>query len=77
MLKVWILSYFKSAFKTYLTVVHNWIWKTKNLEEEDVSFKAIEEKKTGIKVEHKTSVNFALTKSNAQPPKKEFVEWLK
>ena len=55
------------AFKTYLTVVNDRMWKDENLEEDDILFKAIEKEKTCIKADHKVSANFASTKPNAKP----------
>ena len=71
------------VFETYLIVVNNQMQKAEKLEEDEVLFKAIEEEETCIKAEHKTSANFASTKSNAKPKrgttkeKKKFVEWPK
>ena len=80
-LKIRMLNNLGHAFKTYLTVVNDRMRKDEKLEEDEVFFKAIEEEETRIKAEHKTSANFASTKSNAKPKggaskeKKEFVEW--
>ncbi len=79
-LKIRMLNNLSPAFKTYLTVVNNWIQKDKKLEEDDILFKAIREEKTRIKADHKASASFASTKSNAKPQrraaqgKKRFVE---
>lgn len=82
-LKIWMLNNFGLAFKTYLTVVNDWMQKDEKLEEDEILFKAIEEKKTHIKTKYKAFVNFTMTKSNAKPQEraakgeKEFVEWPK
>ncbi len=82
-LKIRMLNNLGPAFKTYLTVVNDRMRKDKKLEEDDVLFKVIEEEETRIKADHRTSANFASTKSNAKPQggaakgKKEFVEWPK
>ena len=49
------------VFKTYLTVVNNFMQKNKQLEENKIWIKAIEKKKTGIKAESKIFANFAIT----------------
>ncbi len=82
-LKIRMLNNLGPAFKTYLTVVNDQIWKDKKLEEDNVLFEAIEEEETCIKADHKLSANFVSTKSSAKPQrraakrKKEFVEWPK
>lgn len=75
-----MLNNLGSTFKIYLIIVNNFIQKNKQLGEDNVLFKAIKEKKTCIKAEHKAYANFATTKSNAksqkatQKRKKKFVE---
>ncbi len=82
-LKIWILNNLGPISKTYLTIIKNQIQKDENLQEDKILFKAIEEKETHIKVEHKAFANFILTKPNAKPKKKaskekkEFVKWPK
>lgn len=66
-LKIWMLNNLGPAFKTYLTVVNDWMRKDEKLEEDEVLFKAIEEEETRIRVKYKASINFALTKSNLIP----------
>ena len=71
------------VFNIYLIVVNDWMLKNKQLEEDEVLFKAIEEEETYIKAEYKASANFATTKFNtkseglAYKRKIEFVEWSK
>lgn len=65
--KIQMLNNLGLAFKTYLTVVNNQMQKAERLEEDKVLFKAIEEKETCIKAEHKTSTKFVSIKSNANP----------
>ncbi len=82
-LKIRMLNNLVPAFKTYLTVVNDRIRNNKKLEEDDDLFKAIEDEETPIKADHRASVNFASTKSNAKPQgraakgKKKFVGWPK
>lgn len=57
---------FRPAFETYFTVVNNWMQKDEKLEEDEILFKVIEEKKTHIKAKYKAFVNFTMIKSNAQ-----------
>lgn len=67
-------------FKTYLTIAKNQIQKDKQLEEDEVLFKAIEEEKTHIKAKYKNSANFGSIKLNTKlkreafKRKKEFVK---
>ncbi len=82
-MKIRTLNNLGPAFKTYITVVNDRIWKGKKLKEDDVLFKAIEEEETRIKTDHRAFANFASKKSSAKPrvraakAKKEFFEWLK
>lgn len=63
-LKIRMLNNLGPAFKTYLTVVNDWMRKDKKLEENEALFKAIEEEETRIVTEQKASANFASTKSH-------------
>ena len=82
-LKISMLNNLWPVFKTDLTVINDRIRKNKKLKEDDVLFKAFEEKETRIKAEYKASANCASTESNAKPQKEatkrktKFVEWLK
>ena len=78
-LKIRMLNNLSSAFKTYLTVVNDWIRKDKKLEEDETLFKAIEEEKTRIVAKQKASANFVTTKSHYSQPqeggKEGQIEW--
>lgn len=67
------------AFKTYLTIINNWIWKSKKLKEDKTLFKAIKEEETWIITEQKTSANFTTIRSNylwlQEKSKKKQIEW--
>lgn len=70
-------------FKTYLTVVNDRMQIDKKLEDDEILFKAIEEKETRMKAEQKASANFASAKSQSRTQgksskeKKEFSDWPK
>lgn len=82
-LKIRILNNLKPAFKTYLIVINNQMQKKEKLEEIKVLFKAIQEKKTCIKIEYQASTNFGSTKSyvklqrGVEKEKKPFIDWPK
>lgn len=61
-----MLHNLRSVFKTKLTMINNQMQKNKKLEKNKVLFKAIEEKETRIKVEHKAFSNFITKKLNAK-----------
>ena len=63
-LKIWMLNNLGPAFKTYLTVVNNWMQKDKKFEEDEALFKAIKKKETQIITEQKPIANFATIKSH-------------
>ncbi len=65
-LEIWMLNNLSPVFKMYLTVVNDQMRKDEKLKKDEVLFKAIEEKKTRIKVEYKAFAIFTLTKSNAK-----------
>lgn len=71
-LQIQMLNNLGPVFKTYLTIVNNWMQKDEKLEEDKVLFKVIEEEKTRIKAKHKVSANFTSTKSNAKPQERAF-----
>lgn len=48
-----MLNNLSPAFKTYLTIVNDWMQKDEKLEENKVLLKPIEERRTHIKAEHK------------------------
>lgn len=53
------------VFKTYLTVINNWMQKDKKLKEEVILFKAIEEEEICIKTEPKAFANLIRMNSNS------------
>lgn len=65
-LKIQMLNNFELAFKTYLTIVNDWMWKDEKLEKDKVLFKAIEKEKTCIKAKYKAFANFVVIKSNVK-----------
>lgn len=67
-----MLNNLSLAFKTYLTIVNNWMQKDKQLEKDEVLFKAIKEEKSCIKAKHKAFANFSITKSNAKSKERDF-----
>lgn len=69
-LKIQILNNLSPIFKTYLTIVNNWMQKNEKLEKDEVLFKIIEKEETWIKAKYKISANFASSKSNAKPQRR-------
>lgn len=66
MLKMWLFNHLALIFKTYFTFIIPSIQNDIMLDEIEILFKVIEEKKTLIKVKYKAFANIAIIKLNTQ-----------